>query len=472
MAVQGFIQQQAQDAQQVSPNNGNPNTVYNTAANGTVVNGGWAARPITPAANITQTQMKQEDFSTSGGWVAPAQTEQQTKLTSPVMQLPDGWKEAIQNWTPNTSAGSGTTTTPAAPSYDLNQQWIVMDGNVPRKNAALYANDEAYRAAWDQINAEYGAREKGRSIEQKSSGADSMATALRSYYQMYHDNGWRPDSTYISSAGKSGSVTGTNSMLGADYYSKTDPKGWARQVATGTVNRPTGTTNAGTGSGEAGSIRTSGSVGAGLSGGTTIKNVDTGKVVESVTNSEPRPTQWNNDSSRSVADNLNTFVDSTLSAIGNNATANNVMQMIDAITEPFLPGNLYMSELGRVNMPNVLTAVLNKTVPGLGTLGKWLASKIPQDTGGILGKIREFFQQGQWQSAANEIYKTLDMDAAQQQAFQGNGGGGGDRTGGGEYLGGWSGGTSGFNGGGGFGGWTSNITIGDLTNPDITKRGK
>lgn len=465
MAVQGFIQQQAQDAQQISPNNGNPNTVYNTAANGTVVNGGWAARPITPAANITPTEMKREDFSTDGGWVAPAQTEQQTKLTTPVMQLPDGWKEAIQNWAPNTEANTGTTA-PATPAYDLNKQWIVMDGNVPRKNANLYANDPAYKAAFDQIDAEYGARENGRSIEQKSSGPEAMAGVLRQYYQMYYDNGWRPDESYIASKGKTGSVTGTNSTLPSDYYASTDPKGWARLVATGGGNRATSSGSSGITGGA-----TSGAVGVGLSGGKTIKDVDIGSLTQSIAKNEPRQSQWNSDTSRSVADNLNSFVDTTLSNIGNSATADNVMKMLDAITEPFLPGNFYMSELGRVNMANVLTSVLNQAVPGIGTLGKWLAGKIPQGAGGLLGKIRDFFQNGKFQDAANEIYKTVDVDAARNQAVYGNGGGGGGGNSSGwasgSRGGGWLGGSGSYSAGtvsvGSGGGRTGSVTVGGMT---------
>lgn len=437
--AQGYIQPMAQDAQSTIPNNGNPNTVYNVAPTGAAPTTGWVQAPITPAANYSGINVgdainNSNEQIKNTGWAPPAPDPNATPAGQGLMTLPTGWAESIKNFQPKTTeqvnqGSSGGTNTPA-PSYDLNKQWIVMDGNVPRKNANLYANDEAYRAAWDQINAEYGAREKGRSIEQKSSGAQDMANALRMYYQMYHDNQWRPDAAYISSTGKTGSVMGTNSQLGGDYYSKTDPKGWARLQQN---NAAAGSTSVGGGGGTAG-----------VSGdGRTVNGIDLGAVAGMITSSNGATSNrgWNSDATKSVGENLSNYFNNAVNSLTSSNTAGNIMNVLDKITEPFLPGNLYMSELGKVNMPNVVSAIMNQVVPGLGTLGKWIADKIPQDAGGLLGKIRDFFQNGKFQEAANEIYKNYDMEKAQQAAIGGGGGGGGDGWvgGGNAGLGGWGG---------------------------------
>ncbi|MEG0161245.1 MAG: hypothetical protein RR714_02930, partial [Aurantimicrobium sp.] len=181
----------------------------------------------------------------NNGWVAPTPDPNAPPAGQGIITLPSGWAEQIQNFQPKTTEQvGGGATTPQKPAYDLNKQWIVMDGNVPRKNSTLYASDPAYRAAWDQIFAEHQSR-MGKSIEDRRSDSTSMEGALRGYYQMYMDNEWRPDPTYVSTQGKDGSVAGSNSNLGADYYSKTDPKGWERLQKSGLL----GTSGAGGGGG-------------------------------------------------------------------------------------------------------------------------------------------------------------------------------------------------------------------------------
>lgn len=440
--AQGFIQPIAQAAQTTIPNNGNPNTVYNVAPTGAAAgNTGWVQAPVTPAANYSGVNVgdaiaqSNEQLKTQG-WVAPAADPNATPAGQGLITLPQGWAEEIKNFQPKTteqvnqgSTGTGGNTT--APTYDLNKQWIVMDGNVPRKNPQLYASDEAYRAAWDQIFAEHQSR-MGKSIEDRQSGADSMAAALKSYYQMYYDNGWRPDSAYTGSQGKTGNVMGTNSWLDSNYYSKTDPKGWERlQQSKSTPN------SVGGGGGSSG-------VGG---DGRTVNGIDLGAVAGMITNSGGATSNrgWNSDTSKGVGENLSNYFNNAVNSLTSSNTAGNIMNVLDKLTEPFLPGNLYMSELGKVNMPNVVSAIMNQVVPGLGTLGKWIADKIPQDAGGLLGKIRDFFQQGKFQEAANQIYKDYDMEKAQQNAITGGGGGGGGD--------GWvGGGNAGYGGWGGWGG--------------------
>ncbi|MEG0162135.1 MAG: hypothetical protein RR714_07525, partial [Aurantimicrobium sp.] len=91
--------------------------------------------------------------------------------------------------------------------------------------------------------------------------------------------------------------------------------------------------------------------------------------------------------------------------------------------------------------------------------------KIPQDAGGFLGKIRDFFREGKFQEAANEIYKTLDVEKAQNQAIYGNGGSGGNPNGNASVGGGWSsGGWGGGSSGGGGGYTTGTVTVGGSSN--------
>lgn len=444
--AQGYVQPIAQDAQQTIPNNGNPNTVYNVAPPGAAPpQGGWASAGVNPAANFSggvnvgdAIAAGNEQVKTQG-WAPPAPAADAPKPGQGMMTLPQGWAEEIKNFQPKTEeqAGGGTTTE-QKPAYDLDKQWIVMDGNVPRKNANLYANDPAYRAAWDQIFAEHQSR-MGKSIEDKRSDSDSMAQALRMYYQMYYDTNWRPDQNYVSTQGKTGNPQGANNVLGADYFGKTDPKGWARAMTS--QNNP----------GVSG--------GSGVATGGIVKGIDLSTVAGLVTNGNGKTTNvgWNSDASKGVGENLTNYISNAVNSLTSNNTGSKFMEVLDRVTEPFLPGNLYMSELGKVNMPNVLAAVMNQVVPGLGTLGKWIADKIPQDVGGVLGKVRDFFQQGKFQEAANEIYKNYDMEQAQNQAISGGGGGVGVGGKGPSIGGGWSGNWGG-GGGSSSGGYT--ITVG------------
>lgn len=468
MAVsQGFIQPIAQDAQRTIPNNGNPNTVYNRAPTGAPVTG-WAANPITPAANYNGTNAAQaitdgEAAIANGGWVAPV-ADPNVKQGQGILQLPAGWADKIQNFTPSAPAP----TAPAAPAYDLNKQWTVMDGKTPRKNNDLYNSDPAYRAAWDQIFAEHNAR-MGKSIEDSRSDATSMNNALQAYYKMYYDNGWRPDTTYIQSGGKQGNIQGVNSTATAETYAPYANNTRANNTGTmGVANNVMGSGSTTGGAGGNGTGQTGGGAGGfiGLGNKTLDANTTNSAIKYATDTPEPRPSGWNQDASKSVTENLNSFFDKSIAALGNNATADSIMKVLDAITEPFLPGNLYMSELGKVNMPNVLAAVMNKVLPGAGTLAKWLADKIPDNATGMLGKLRDWVRNGKFEKAANEIYKQYDMDKAQDIAIGGGGGGAGD-MGGGWSGGGWTNvGSFGDRGEGGSGGKTGTVTIGGLKNPD------
>jgi len=113
MASQGFIQPIAQDRQATIPNNGNPNTVYNRAATAAPVQG-WAANPITPAANFNGTDAgatiaaSNQNIATNG-WVAPAAST--VAQGQGVLQLPAGWAEQLAK-TPTVATPAPTTPAP------------------------------------------------------------------------------------------------------------------------------------------------------------------------------------------------------------------------------------------------------------------------------------------------------------------------------------------------------------------------
>lgn len=398
--AQGFIQPIAQSTQAVSPNNGNPNTVYNRAAPAAPVQG-WASNPITPAANyqgidVNNVMAQSNAAIAQNGWAAPAPSS--TTQGQGVMQLPTGWAEAIYGFVPKAETPTPTTPTPTTPTptIDSSTKWVIVDGKgVPGMNTDLYQNDAAYKQAYDETLAIHQKR-YGKGYTNKSNVSVLTSDLQRAYDRI-----------------KSANAAAANPS-------------------------PTTPTNSGSDVGTGGGWATGGGVSTG--GG----NINLGSVVSHIESSGgvPATKGWNSGGG-DVETNLSTAVSNTLGKLNSSSTASNILQALDVLTEPFLPGNMYMSELGSVNMPNVLTSVLNSVVPGLGNLGKWLASKIPQDSTGLLGKIRDFFQKGEFQNAANQIYKDYDMEKAQEYAISGSGGDGG---GGGLSQ----GGLSGINNGNGF----------------------
>lgn len=88
-------------------------------------------------------------------------------------------------------------------------------------------------------------------------------------------------------------------------------------------------------------------------------------------------------------------------------------QFLDAVTEPFLPGDFYNGQLQQgVNKPAAVTGVLNMVIPGVGNLADFLASKIPSSATGFLGRVRDFFARGDIQQGVDEIYRQAAIDEA------------------------------------------------------------
>jgi len=86
-------------------------------------------------------------------------------------------------------------------------------------------------------------------------------------------------------------------------------------------------------------------------------------------------------------------------------------QVLDSLTEPFIQGDMYNEMLGTANWPNMVKGVLNLVVPGVGSVADFIASKIPEGAGGILGKVRDFFTKGDRQDAFDNLYRSMNDSA-------------------------------------------------------------
>lgn len=498
--AQGFIQGLAQQNVPSGVNNGNPNTIYNSPLMGAQSPpAGWVPSPlgsgyvpdamvnkVAPVAagwtapntqyqgadqqasaaamaqqmeaarqqaaaqgqsNIQQgaaigaqnrPQITQTTGVVPGGWVAP----ENTAPTEPLMKLPSGWQDALKDIDVANPGGGTTPTTPTPttptpsniPDLNLDHEWITVNKGVPGKNNEMYANDPLYKQAYDAVASAH-KQQFGSDFTNRSDGYAISQDVINRYVNLwnqkygtnivYKDPGKGNNSGVVKGAdAQFGTVTTgaggnyTNSMSAQD-----------RQYLSGLIN---------------GSSPVIGN--SGWAAGT-------------------------NGNAAAMQSNLGAAITNGLSNLANATSMSGVMSFLDAITEPFMPGNMYMSELGKINMPNVVTALLNKTVPGLGKLASFIADKIPDSAGGILGKIRNFFREGKFKELANEIYK--DMDAEEQaelakQAVEGKpptpptgggltGGSGGWSNGGGTIGGGWLGG--GINVGGGR---TGSVTTGEV----------
>ena len=411
------VQEMAQATQAVIPNNGNPNTVYNNAGY-QIPQSPWTTNTIRPAANYTPNaggplptlSNQRVDYTQGGGgWTAPA--------NSPTV---DGTINQYLNPTVPTGWGGGATTNPTQPSQPTgptqpqtpdtsNFQWVVMNGKIPGKNQQLYDNDPRYKAAWDQAVKEHESQFKKGYNE--DSGVDAIENRLKQLYTQL--NGVAPTTPVTGGGGSGGSWTGGIPYDGSQDKLNAYAKEINNIVSSGNV---TVNTNRGWAQGTAGDES---KLGAALNA-----TVD----------------KWS----------------ASLAGLGQNVTSSNFMQFMDAVTEPLLPGNLYMSELGAMNTANVAYAIMNRTFPGLGSVVSKIAKAIPENAPSWLQSVKNFFLEGDFQQAANAIYKQLDEETKTGLAnkpFSVGGGGGYD---------------SGFSirpGAGGMGGWGSGVPISNLNDP-------
>lgn len=426
------IQEMAQATQAVIPNNGNPNTVYNNAGF-PIPQSGWTTNTVSPAANYTPgasgplpaLPTQRADYTQGGGgWTAPANspTLEGTlgKYINPV--VPTGWGGGPIDPTKPTPEVPTTPTQPTQPSVPdtSNWQWIVKNNKgVPGKNEQLYANDPIYRRAYDEV------AQNHRNNFNKDYTKDSDANALSSHIQ----------ELYMKYSAEGGGGTPSGSWTG------------------GTVGGGGG----GSGSATNNFGQYTGAVNDLISGNNVVLNPDRGWA------------QGTGGDPNKLGEAINSTIDrwtNSLAGLGQNITSSSMMKFLDAVTEPFIPGNLYMSELGKANMANVTKAVMNKVVPGIGTLVGKIAEAIPANAPAWLQKIKNFFLEGKFQEAANEIYKKMDEETMNDLAtrpFTGKdekpkyGGGGGSSIGGfggGSWIGGWGGSS-------GLGGRTGTVTVGD-----------
>lgn len=408
--AQGFIQPYAQSATPSSVNNGNPNTVYNAPQTG-------ASRPLQgwsiqqpAAANLNLNNTAQGaaqmagDLIRENGWMAP---EQSQPINVPKLTVPEGWMATppTMGQTDSSPGSGGSTTTPTTPVKDTSGfQWVVMNGKVPGMNQNLYNTDPAYKAAWDQAVREHDAQFKKSYT--KDSSVQAITDRLKTLYNQFSNGG------VSSNTPQTGTGTGTGSAgagvtQGAPLSQETQQ--WVNSIASG--GTPVINMNKGWASGS---------------------NGDTAKIGEALTN-----------------------VANSFASLGDNVNVSSVLQFLDVITEPYMPGNLYLSELGQANAQGILKSVMNMAIPGLGSLASKIAAAIPDTATGLLGKIRDWVKEGNFNELANNVYKGARKDNeskvesgnldASQRPSGGSGGGG--------------------MGSGGAGGWMS-IGGGKVVHPD------
>ena len=390
--AQGFIQPYAQSATPSSANNGNPNTVYNAPQTG-------ASRPLQgwsiqqpAAANLNLNNTAQGaaqmagDLIRENGWMAP---EQSQPINVPKLTVPEGWMSTPPTMgQTDSNTGGGSTTTPVKDTSGF--QWVVMNGKVPGMNQNLYNTDPAYKAAWDQTAREHDARFKKSYT--KDSSPQAIEQRLKDLYSQFGNGG---GSSSTPQTGTGTGSAGSSVTQGAPLSQETQQ--WVNNITSG--GTPVINMNKGWASGS---------------------NGDTAKIGEALTNA------------------ANSFA-----SLGDNITESSAMQFLDAITEPYMPGNLYLSELGQTNVQGVLKSVMNMAIPGLGTLASKIATAIPDSATGLLGKIRDWVKEGNFNELANKVFKGArkdneskvesgNLDASQRPS--GGGGGGGMGTGG---AGGW-----------------------------------
>lgn len=415
--AQGFIQPLAQANTPSGVNNGNPNTVYNTPQTGAQrpLQGWTIEQPVAANLNLSNTAQgavsQANSLIQNNGWVAPEQTN---TVEVPKLTVQEGWmaQAPTMGQTGGTTTPAPTTPTTPAPVDTSNFQWVVMNGKVPGMNQNLYNTDPAYKAAWDQTVKEHYSQFKKNYT--KDSSAQAIESRLKALYAQY------------GAGGNTGQQAPANTTAGG-----TSAGGWTSQ----------------------GQQTTQQWVNSLASGGVPV--VDGSKGWASAGGGDPAKT------SQAISNIVSNFTN-----LGSSINSSNVKQFLDAITEPFIPGNLYMSELGQVNMQNVLKSVLNQVVPGVGTLAQKIAGAIPDSAGGMLGKIRDWVKEGKFDELANDVYKGArkdaeekvengDLDASGPPRSGGGGMGGGGLGGGGGWM---------FIGGGSGGGNTKtpNISVGEV----------
>lgn len=424
--TQSLIQSIAQ-ANPVSANNGNPNTVYNTAAGavGAIpaqnLGPGWNGNlQIAPAANLAPLALQRSDWAApTTGWEGDLVKQQNAAQVT----IPQNWADILKNQTP-AATPTPVTPTPVTPTPTPAQPtvtpWTVPSGLIlggnkkPQVNAALYANDPAYKAAWDELAAFH--KYSPDKAFTRGEDVNKLYSHLTELYSKY-----KTQQTQTNANG--------SPVTGGQQASETPVK-----AGSGLGN---GLTATGTPLIDSGLQEFAGNIGNGITGA--------------------GAKGWNSNSSSPAqsASNLSNAISNGIAAVSNGTGT--LMQMFDAISEPWLPGNLYMSQTGKMNTANIVKMLGNIAVPGLGSLAGLIASKIPDSVSpdSVLGQIRDFFIQGKMDEWANAIKDDLDKnydkaakDSEKQLAALAGGYGGGSEGsgGGGAASGGWGFGSAGEGG--------------------------
>lgn len=80
-------------------------------------------------------------------------------------------------------------------------------------------------------------------------------------------------------------------------------------------------------------------------------------------------------------------------------------QIVDMLSEPWIQGDLFMSQSGQWNIPNIVKGLANILVPGAGSLLTWLAGK------GLFGQAaKQWVIDGKLLEAENEMVKMMEQE--------------------------------------------------------------
>lgn len=103
----------------------------------------------------------------------------------------------------------------------------------------------------------------------------------------------------------------------------------------------------------------------------------------------------------SILTGLNGLINNAAQGIGFNGRDGgfDINQFADALTEIFLPGDLYNENVGSWNTLNITSSILNTVIPGLGRVSQWLMDKLPEGNA-----LRRWMQRNILQNNVNDAY--------------------------------------------------------------------
>lgn len=368
----------AQNNTPFTANNGNPNIVYNQPGVGAGYippmfgdDGIWRVNSTAPAAPFDYS-----DVSTVSG------VPTITLPTQPVTPAPRPTPTPVPTPTP---------TPKPTVTYQPITEWVRNVNGVPQRNDGLYNSDPAYKRAWDRATAEHQAQ-FGKGYTRDSS-FEIIQSALQRYYNEYGGKG-------IPSSG--GNPFGGPPTTGKPVAQlNLGGTGWSGQYENPLVADPKFNNLWGDGASYPQSFTKM---------GITRNDLANPQVI-------PKQAIDNLPANSPVRDLLSGSVDALRNKLGVEQGKDfSILQFLDIVSEPFLPGNLYNSDTDKVNTANVVKSLLTKVIPGIGPLIFLF---------GMVNKgVQKLLDKGDTEGAVQAMIKEGGLDAPVSVGRGGGGGGG------------------------------------------------